>query len=125
LPQVVEWLGREFFWVTGLHSNWQRGAGHSSGMIISSCAATHGSRSSLTIRHPGSAASTLSVPSRAFFRVTELKSGSVVLRATPRLSDYCGSAIERVWEVLRPVLPQGVVPTPLHTLPEFAREARL
>ncbi|HVK30015.1 MAG TPA: hypothetical protein VM575_16870 [Nocardioides sp.] len=64
----------------------------------------------LTALSPGQAArlgGTDALRGSAFVQITELGSGSVLLKATERLSEYDGAAIERVWEALRPLLPAG------------------
>lgn len=43
--------------------------------------------------------------SGAFASAVELPSGGAVLQATPRLSEYEGDAVRRVFEALAPVLP--------------------
>jgi hypothetical protein len=45
--------------------------------------------------------------SGAFHQVTELPGGQVLLRATPRLEQYQGAAVERVFRALAPVLLPG------------------
>ena len=42
---------------------------------------------------------------RAFSDVTPLPAGGAVLQATPRLSQYEGAAVRRVFDALDPVLP--------------------
>lgn len=44
--------------------------------------------------------------SGAFAEVIELPAGGAVLQATPRLSEYEGAAVRRVFEALAPVLPE-------------------
>jgi len=46
--------------------------------------------------------------SGAFCEVGELAGGSVWLQATPRWSDYGQQQVDRVFEVLAPVLPSGM-----------------
>lgn len=43
----------------------------------------------------------------AFASAVELPSGGAVLQATPRLSEYEGDAVRKVFEALAPVLPAG------------------
>jgi hypothetical protein len=43
--------------------------------------------------------------SGAFASAIELPSGGAVLQATPRLSEYEGDAVRKVFEALAPVLP--------------------
>ena len=45
--------------------------------------------------------------SGAFYQVRELPGGQLLLRATPRLEQYEGAAVERVFRVLAPVLLPG------------------
>lgn len=45
--------------------------------------------------------------SGAFYQVRELPGGQVLLRATPRLAEYTGDAVARVFGVLAPVLLPG------------------
>ncbi|TCO12831.1 hypothetical protein EV652_1282 [Kribbella steppae] len=50
----------------------------------------------------------------AFARIAELPTGGLVLQATPLMSEYGGSAVRRVFEALRAVLPdQTPIPDPM------------
>jgi hypothetical protein len=60
----------------------------------------------LAARLGGAAALTAS---GAFYQVRELPGGQLLLRATPRLEQYQGAAVERVFRALAPVLLPGRV----------------